>query len=193
MNMPLSEAAPGLRFGDSSMDAQLVARVLHGEREAYSTLVRRHQDRLYRHARGMGFDHDVALDMVQDAFVRGYVKLRRCRNPLCFGVWVFRILRNRCLDYLKSAQRRSVSLDAVAETAAAPCQESEMRVVLDDAFAALPVPLREAFLLKHRDGWSYDELADITGASVSAVKMRVHRAREMLCSLLEESAAVEDA
>ncbi len=185
-DMTTIEAEGVVRSDESPADADLVAHVLRGNRESFSTLVRRHQERLYRYARGMGIDHDTALDLVQDSFVRAYVKLGRCRDRVRFGVWLFRILRNRCLDHLKSAQRRGVSLDALPASVAVPA-DGEVRTVLDNAFAALPVPLREAFLLKHRDGWSYEEMAEITGASVSAVKMRVHRARDSLRALLEES------
>lgn len=169
-------------------DAELVRRVLHGEREHYAALVRRYQDELYRHARGMGIDHDAAEDLVQDAFIKAYVGLSDCRDPACFRSWVFRILRNLCLDYLKNIRQRSVPLEVLEnEGGATLSPPEELRRALVRALAGLTVEMREAFLLKHQAGYAYDEIAEILDASVSAVKMRVHRAREQLRSALLEA------
>lgn len=166
-------------------DDDLVARVLAGDRECYSDLVRRYQDELYRYACGMGVEHDAALDLVQDAFLRAYVSLKRCRDRRRFRVWLFRILRNRCLDYFRSAERRGVPLDSAALRVDAEVDAFELSAALDRAFAALPPLLREAFLLYHRDGFAYDEISELAGVSVSAIKMRVHRAREALRDSLQ--------
>jgi RNA polymerase sigma-70 factor, ECF subfamily len=174
-------------------DAELVARVHAGDREAYGTLVQRHQHELYRHGRGMGLDHDTALDVVQDTFVRGYARLSDCRDPAHVRAWLFRILRNLCLDYLKNLRSSVISIDDVTidvDNSAARSASAEERVTLNDALSRLPVSLREAFLLKHDSGYSYEEIADMTGAGASAVKMRVHRARETLRGMLMERAAV---
>jgi len=86
-------------------DAHLVTRVLHGDEAAYATLVRRHQDLLYRHARGMGLDHDTSLDLVQDAFVRAYERLGSLRSDDAIRPWVGQLTRNCCLDLLRSSNR----------------------------------------------------------------------------------------
>jgi RNA polymerase sigma-70 factor, ECF subfamily len=173
-------------------DAELVGRVRAGEREAYGTLVQRHQHELYRHGRGMGLDHDTALDVVQDTFVRGYARLADCRDPAHVRAWLFKILRNLCLDHMKDIRSSVVSIDDVtvdALTTASRSAGAEERATLNDALGRLPASLREAFLLKHDSGYSYEEIADMTGAGASAVKMRVHRARETLRGMLTERAA----
>ena len=181
--------------GGESSDAELVGRVLDGESEAYSTLVRRHQDALYRHATGMGLDHDTACDLVQDAFVKAYGSLAECRDRERFRVWAFRILRNRCLDHLKDIRRRSVPLEKVVlEARGGPAhatERSELRATLAAALDELPTDMRDAFLMKHHQGRSYEEMADIAGASVSAMKMRVHRAREALAEWLRAAGVTE--
>lgn len=174
-----------LAVGNEPADAIFVGRVLNGDREAYSALVRRHQEGLFRYARGMGVDRDPARDLVQEAFVEGLRKLDSCRNPDRFEAWLFRILRNRCLDYLKDVRRRAVPLDDVELTdeAADPASDaarSELRDRLESALEGLGTDLRDAFLMKHLEGLSYQEISELAGASVSAVKMRVHRARETL-------------
>ena len=183
----------GLRFGRSGGaaddDAALVARVLDGDRRAFEPLVRRHQAALWRYARGMGLDGDTAEDMVQDALVKAYTSLGDCRDGAAFRAWAFRILRNCCLDHLKNVRRRNVPLEEASPDGPEGFGQepvTEIRYELEDALGRLSPLLREAFLLKHEAGYSYDEMADIADTSASAVKMRVSRAREELRDLLEE-------
>src|SRR5436309_12076926 len=165
-------------------DAAAVAQVLKGDRNAFAVLVRRHQAFLFRRARWMGLDADTAADMVQDALIKAYENLASCREPNRFGFWVGQILRNRCLDFLKSAVRRSVPLPPfLAANHGNPELEEQrgtLRNRLMSALALLPPEQREALLMKHGEGLSYDEMAELTSASVSAMKMRVHRATEAL-------------
>jgi RNA polymerase sigma-70 factor, ECF subfamily len=176
-------AAPG--------DAALVARVLSGEREAFSELVRRHQDVLYRQAFATLRDPDEAADLVQDAFVKAYTRLRSCREPDRFRAWVFTILRNQTRDYLKNVRRRGVSWDdhapglPASDDPARDVEEVEFESRLADVLATLPEAQREAFLLKHVEDLSYEEMSEVLGVGISALKMRVMRAREAIVEKLE--------
>lgn len=165
-------------------DAVLVQRVLGGDRDAFAPLVQRHQAELYRYARNLRIDHDAASDLVQDAFVTAYTRLAQCSDAERFRFWLFRILRNRCLDWLRDIRRRSVGLDDVTLVAEGTPHDAastaELGESLQAALATLSDDLREAFLLKHHEGRSYQEMAELADASVSAMKMRVHRAREAL-------------
>lgn len=168
-------------------DAQLVARALTGDSDTYGTLVQRHQAAMYRHARGMGLDHDTSLDLVQEAFIRAWDRLQDCRDGAHYRSWVFRICRNLCLDELRNVRRRTVpmsDMDDVESIADTRQNGGELTLVLRAALESLPVALREAFLLKHDAGYTYEEIAEISDASPSAVKMRVHRARESLREFL---------
>ena len=174
-------------------DAAIVDRVRGGDREAYRLLVRRYQHGLYRKALRETGDPDTAADLVQSAFVRAYENLWRCRDPDRFAAWLYRILVNATRDHLKSARRRDVSIDAEADrlplaAASDPLRDvslSDLRERLDHALHSLGDVLREAFVLKHVDGRSYEEMTELLGASVPALKMRVHRARELLRAALE--------
>jgi RNA polymerase sigma-70 factor, ECF subfamily len=176
----------------SSSDPVLVQRTLEGDRDSYAALVQKYQAFLYRHALGMVADPDAAADLVQDSFVKAYVGLRNCRSPEHFGAWVFRILRNCCHDYLRDRRRQVVSLDeSTVEVTAEEGPEYDLERVtlgraLDSALARLPEAQREAFLLKHVEGCSYEEMTGLLDASVSALKMRVMRAREALQVLLAD-------
>jgi RNA polymerase sigma-70 factor, ECF subfamily len=180
------------QVANPTLDEELVGRVLAGERDAYEVLVCRYQARLYRHALGMVLDGDVAADLVQDAFVNAFRRLDRCRDRSSFGTWVFRILRNRCLDYLKERRRKDLPLDHHHDLAVGgdgPESNLERRVLgetIERALEQVPDTQREAFLLKHVHDLTYEEMAEVVGASESALRMRVLRAREMLQTLLEE-------
>ena len=163
-------------------DAQLVKRVRAGERDAFGEIVRRHQQALYRHARGMGLDHDTSLDMVQDGFIKAYARLADCHDGAHVRAWLFKIVRNLCLDYLKNIRRANISLEDIGDVATSESDDLTLSNVLDK----LPVLLREAFLLKHDAEYTYEEIAEMTKSSPSAVKMRVHRAREALRALLSD-------
>jgi RNA polymerase sigma-70 factor (ECF subfamily) len=168
-------------------DAELVASVLDGDVDAYGTLVHRYQNLLYRHARGMGLDHDTSLDLVQDAFVRAFDRLHDCREGAHYRAWLFRIGHNLCVDELRNVRRLCVPMSTVEHVDQVEDEhrdEDETTLTLRAALERLPQALREAFLLKHDAGYTYDEVAVITGASPSAVKMRVHRAREALRAFL---------
>lgn len=171
-------------------DAEVVQRVLDGDRDAYKTLIRRHQGRLHRFAMGMVKDGDASTDLVQDSFVKAYKSLEACRDPDKFGAWVHQILRNRCRDFLKNIRRDHEPLGdhptlmSRMNDPESDLERSELRRRLESALDQLPSTHREAFLLKHLEGRTYREMQEMLGASRSALKMRVHRAREDLRSIL---------
>ncbi len=173
-------------------DAELIARILGGESEPYALLVSRYQGMLYRHALGMVLQEDAAADLVQDSFIKAYTSLEQCQDPARFKAWIFRIVSNRCKDYLKNRRRQTVPLEedtALTSSRDDPefgLERQELQAAVNRALAALPEAQREAFLLKHVEGHSYEEMAALLDASVSALKMRVLRAREALQAQLRE-------
>lgn len=157
---------------------------LHGD---FALLVRRHQDALYRYGRGLGLDHDTALDLVQDAFVKAHARRDQCREPDRVRSWLFRIFRNAMLDWARNVRRTEVPLLDVEEPAGDGdfAERHALREALGAALASLAPILREAFLLRHELGHSYEEIAELTGISLSAAKMRVARGREALREALD--------
>ncbi len=175
-------------------DAQVVRDVLDGDRDAYRLLVRRYGDVLHAHAVRMVGSQDVAGDLVQDAFVAGYRRLASLRDADRVGAWLFRILANRVRDHLRRKSRGEVSLHGLPdlpgqlgdpEEAAAGAEVHER---MRRALVRLTPEQREAFVLKHVEGRTYEEIAAIMDISVAALKMRVHRARDALRGLLKEFA-----
>src|SRR5688572_18568131 len=175
-------------------DAQVVRDVLAGDRDAYRLLVRRYGDVLYGHALRMAGSPDEAADLAQRALVQGFKRLATCRDPERVGAWLFRILANLCKDWVRSPRRQDVSVTSVAGALAsgadpgADTEHAEIRRRVWGALESLTPEQREAFVLKHVEGRSYEEIAAVMDLSVASLKMRVHRAREALKSLLEEYA-----
>ncbi len=174
----------------SVTDGEVVARVLNGSIEDYGRLIDRHQDRLTRYALRMLGNAQDAEEAVQESFIRGFRSLAKCKDPDRFGAWVFQILVNRCRTRAKAAKARArhfVEDDtAVGPEVPHPEAARAWREEIDRALAALPADQREAFLLKFVEELSYEEMVGITGASLSALKMRVKRAGERLQVLLKE-------
>src|SRR5204862_77550 len=83
----------------------------------FEALVRLHQNALYRYGRGLGLDHDTALDLVQEAFVKAHARLSQCREPGRVRSWLFRIFRNTMLDWARNVRRTEVPLLDVEEPA----------------------------------------------------------------------------
>jgi RNA polymerase sigma-70 factor, ECF subfamily len=173
-------------------DSAVIERVLDGDSHAFSILVARYRERYARFAVHMLGRPDDAEDALQDAFMRAYRALHRCEDRERFGAWLFRILVNRCRTAGKRRGRRERTFvaDERAIQAASedhPAERSAWREEIDKALMLLPRDQREAFLLKHVEELSYEEMAEVTGVGVSALKMRVKRACDRLRDLLREA------
>ena len=172
-------------------DDAVVARVLDGDREAYGIVVRRYHARCVRYAFRMLGDHSDAEDAVQEAFIRSYDALARYEPRERFHSWLYAILANECRAILATRNRRQqfvVDDDREMAKATAPGHngDGDTGARIDAALARLEPRLREAFLLHHVEDLAYPEMTRITGAGVSALKMRVKRACEALRAYLEE-------
>jgi len=176
---------------DSMTDATLVRRVLDGDPRAFTILVDRHLQPCLRFAtRMLGGRHD-AEDVTQEALLRAYRALATYDPAGSFRTWLFAILVNRCRTSLLQRSRyvRRVVTDEDAMHNAVSGDDAaatELRIEIERALALLEPDQREAFLLKHVEQLGYDEMAAVTGAGVSALKMRVKRACERLQELLGE-------
>jgi RNA polymerase sigma-70 factor (ECF subfamily) len=173
-------------------DAVLVRAVLAGDVEAYAGLVARHRDRLGRFALHMLGNREDAEEALQDAFVRAFRALRQCEDPARFDAWLFRILVNRCrtLGGRRARHDRTFLPEESARVEVAGHDAAERlawREEIAYALAALEPTQREAFLLKHVEELSYEEMEALTGVGVSALKMRVKRACDRMRGLLQEA------
>jgi RNA polymerase sigma-70 factor (ECF subfamily) len=173
---------------DAHDDAAIVKRVLDGDVEAFGVLVARYRTAFGRHAVGLCGDTDLAADAMQEAFIRAYDALATCEHPERFGAWFFRILRNQCHNH-RTRRRPAVPLDGLDAAAPGAADDrlarSELRGQMEAALARLPEAQREALLLRHLEGLSYGEMADLLGEREDRLRMRVHRARDAMRRELE--------
>ena len=196
MPIPVPPRATDVRVADEAgradihdiSDAALIARAIGGDGEAFGTLVRRHQDEQFRTALRLTGARADAHDALQSAFVRCHRHLASCGDPQRFGAWLGRIVINECRTLIARRSRRDKRLvhdDALLQNAPSPGADADWREEIERALAQLPDEQREAFVLKYVEDRSYEDMAELTGAGVSALKMRVKRACERLRHLLE--------
>ena len=171
-------------------DAELIAAVLAGDTTAFTVLVRRYRDQYTRFAMRMLGTREDADEVLQDAFLRAYKALGQCSDRERFGAWLYQIVANQCRTRATRRgryERRFIRDETVIDETANdhPADDRALRDEIQHALDQLPAEQREAFVLKHVEDLSYEEIAEITGAGISALKMRVKRACERLRELLE--------
>jgi RNA polymerase sigma-70 factor (ECF subfamily) len=180
------------RYNDRvTTDAMLVRAALAGDSTAFAALVDRHARVCIRYATRMLGNEQDAEDAAQEAFIRAHGALERFDGSVAFRTWLMTILINRCRTALEVRRRiddRSTLLNDETTPAAAAGSDNQiaLRHSIEHALERIDPQQREAFLLKHVEELSYDEMAVVTGAGVSALKMRVQRACAHLRELLEE-------
>lgn len=173
-------------------DDLVIARVLAGDPGSFEVLMRRYNRRIFRAARAVLRDEAEAEDVVQDAWVRAYTHLRQFAGRASFGSWVTRIAIHESLAR-RRYRVRHIPLDDEVDTLPArtrlPEQELGARQVasaLEAAIDALPVHYRTAFVLRHLEGLSTTETAACLDVPEATVKTRLHRARGLLRSRLDD-------
>jgi RNA polymerase sigma-70 factor (ECF subfamily) len=172
-------------------DASLVRAALDGDATAFAVLVDRHARAALRYATRMLGSVEDAEEATQEALLRAHRALGRYDGRTAFRTWLMSILINRCRTALLQRRRRTarVVLDDVAVQRAyvdGDASNAELRLTIERALAELEPGQREAFLLKHVEQLSYEEMSAATGVGVSALKMRVQRACERLQVLMQD-------
>lgn len=167
----------------------LIRRILSGERQAYSGLVRNHHQEVLRLCRSLFIDSAKAEDAAQETFLRAYKALPNFKGTASFLTWISRIASNLCLELLrKEGRRREDSWDAMAEKMgekayALLCEPAdagraiERREIVENILSVLSPDHRLVLTLRELQGFSYDEISEIMGCTVDSVKARLRRAR----------------
>ena len=166
----------------------IINRVLDGDVEAFSRLVDAHYDRCARIAVRIVGNREDAEEALQDAFVRAFNALEDYEERERFSAWLTRIVVNQCRTVLARVRRReAIFPDVIPEDLPLDTREGDDAwPELEHALARLPVEQREAVVLRYADDLTYHEMARITGASESALKMRIQRAFVRLRALIPE-------
>ncbi len=178
-------------------DAQLVARSLKQDHEAFGQLIDRHAAVIVNLAYRMVGNRAEAEDLAQETFLAAFKALSTFRADSKFSTWLYRIAANKCKDWLRAKRPgqglNDVDVDEtldihVAEERTPEHVLSQQQVAqeLEQAIQRLPPLYREAFVLKHVEGLSYEEMQEILGVNGDTLKMRVYKGRLQLSRELAE-------
>jgi RNA polymerase sigma-70 factor, ECF subfamily len=178
-------------------DAQLVARTLNQDAHAFGQLIDRHAAAIVNLAYRMVGNRAEAEDLAQEAFLAAFKALSTFRADSKFSTWLYRIATNKCKDWLRAKRpgqglhdvNADETLDAhIAEERTPEKLLSQQQVAqeLEEAIQRLPPLYREAFVLKHVEGLSYEEMQEILGVNGDTLKMRVYKGRLQLSRELAE-------
>jgi RNA polymerase sigma-70 factor, ECF subfamily len=168
-------------------DEELVKRVLDGDTAVFELLVRRYNQRLFRTTRAILRDDSEAEDVMQEAYVKAFVKLDQFAGEAKFSTWLTKIAVYEALGRLRRAKRQE-ELPETMDTSDSPERTAygrELQSAVESAVDALPPLYRTAFMLREIEDMSVAETADCLGITEETVKTRCHRARALLRSRLE--------
>src|SRR3954452_10614458 len=191
---PITEIRPRLAGGPfrgpaGRSDERLVATAKDGDERAFETLYERHAPAILRYCRSILRSTQEAEDVKQEVFVLAISALRRGAEPDAFRPWLYRIAHNACMSHLRVRRPVLVADHGVLvgpAVAAEPVHghREELRQLLDD-IGRLPDVQRGALLLREMDGFSYEQVGEVLGLSLSTVRASIFRARRTLQGLAE--------
>lgn len=171
-------------------DTTLAVRAGEGDADAFEELVIRYQGRVYRLALRMLGNAAEAEDVTQDSFLAAWRGLPALRAEAAFGGWLYRLAVNRCLNVLRG-RRPVAELDPATLRSTRPDEQPESAAEAEAQVAALGAALqlltpeqRACWILRELDGCSYEEIAQVVGATAGAVRGRIARSRAALAEVM---------
>ena len=171
-------------------DAELVASVRRGSREAAGRLAERYMRPSRAVALAITRDVNAADDLAQDAFVYAMERIDDCRHPDRFGSWLLQIVRSRSRNHVRDSKPSShIALEGVVSGLPAPdihAERAQLRARLLAGLDALPDVQREVILLHDLEGWTHREIAERLGIPAGTVRSHVHHARRIMRARLRE-------
>lgn len=176
-------------------EAEIINLAQQGSKEAFGKIVRLYMKRAYFSALSIVGNHDDALEMSQEAFIRAYRSIKKFDTNKKFFTWYYKILRNLCLNYLRDKSNRAVNFsdlmeeaDKINDTNLNPhehSERSEIRKAVWDALWKLQPEEREIIAAKDLLDTSYEEIAELLQVPIGTVMSRLYYARKKLRKLLE--------
>ena len=170
-------------------DTDLLARAAAGDHEAFTEVMRLHEDRVFSVCLRIMGSRDRALDAVQDTFMTVFRKAGQFKGKAAVGTWIYRIAVNTCYDHLRKTKRRPADplpeyYDPADDSAQDEVESAGIRPDIQKALQEIPEEFRAAVVLSDMEGMSLPEVADVLGVPVGTVKSRVFRGRRQLAQLL---------
>lgn len=164
--------------------------------QAFGTLIQKFQEQLYWQVRHMVLDHDDTDDILQNVFIKAWQGIDNFRGDSHLSTWLYRIASNECLNFLQRKKPNRISLctdDDDSANRAMDLLESdpyfdgdETEIQLQMAIQSLPPKQREVFNLKYFQEMKYEEMSEILGTSVGALKASYHHAVRKITAYFEQ-------
>ena len=182
-------------FGEEVSNSELVKKSQLGDKSAFEELVKRHQDLVFSLSFKLTGNRELANDVAQEAFIRAWKAIEKFRGDSTFGTWIYRITVNTAWTLRKKAKKHySLNIEETQEPVVIDEKKdpelvainSDLSVVLRKALNQIPLEQRIIVELKNIEGRSHKEIADYLDISVTAAKVRLHRAHQKLRNILEE-------
>ena len=177
-----------MKNDDGLSDEELVALVCNQDQEQYRELVKRYQDKLMRYAIGLIQDEDKAADVVQQAFIKAFVNLRGFNTKKKFSSWIYRIVHNEAINYIKKYQKE-ISLEANLwleqslvsnNNVEEDFDRKQARKVLYLSLQKLPLKYRSPLVLFYLEEKTYEEISDVLRIPVGTVGTRINRGKKLM-------------
>ncbi|MDA9737171.1 sigma-70 family RNA polymerase sigma factor [Acidimicrobiaceae bacterium] len=182
-------------FGEDVSNSELVKKSQLGDKNAFEELVKRHQELVFSLSFKLTGNRELANDVAQEAFIRAWKAIGKFRGDSTFGTWIYRITVNTAWTLRKKAKKHySLNIEDTQEPVVVDEKKdpelvainSDLSLVLRKALNQIPLEQRIIVELKNIEGRSHKEIADYLDISVTAAKVRLHRAHQKLRNILEE-------
>ena len=191
----MSNTSEVSNHSDEISNSELVRKSQHGDKAAFEQLVIRHQDLVFSLAYKLTGNREMANDVAQEAFIRAWKAIEKFRGDSTFSTWIYRITVNTAWTLRKKAKKHNtLNIDYTYEPIVIDEKKdpelvainSDLSSVLINALDKIPIEQRIIVELKNIEGRSHKEIADYLDISVTAAKVRLHRAHQKLRQILEE-------
>ena len=182
-------------FGEDVSNSELVKKSQLGDKSAFEELVKRHQELVFSLSFKLTGNRELANDVAQEAFIRAWKAIGKFRGDSTFGTWIYRITVNTAWTLRKKAKKHySLNIEDTQEPVVVDEKKdpelvainSDLSLVLRKALNQIPLEQRIIVELKNIEGRSHKEIADYLDISITAAKVRLHRAHQKLRNILEE-------
>lgn len=174
-------------------DKETIAKIRHGDKEAYQVIVNRYMKKAYYTALGFVENSDDARDLSQEAFVRAYKVLATFDITKPFFPWYYKILRNICLNYKRKKRKsREVPIEAVHSDATNFSEDYTLNLEVWNAISKLGINEKEVILLKYFQGLSYKEISTQLGCPIGTVMSRLYYAKKQLREILKVAGSYKE-
>lgn len=191
----MSNTSEASNHSDEISNSELVRKSQLGDKAAFEQLVIRHQDLVFSLAYKLTGNREMANDVAQEAFIRAWKAIEKFRGDSTFSTWIYRITVNTAWTLRKKAKKHNtLNIDETYEPIVIDEKKdpelvainSDLSSVLINALDKIPIEQRIIVELKNIEGRSHKEIADYLDISVTAAKVRLHRAHQKLRQILEE-------